>query len=198
MAMPPDDLQTLMSFKDMWGAVTPYKAIGEIIASTKSFPEFGTKIEGVSPAPAWMTQLPEATWKLLQLRPGRYIDYNSGISKDVLMIPKKYLYAIETAFPPLRSLHNWYPQVIELSQEKATAKVYSEATGISLVNENINQWRNNIVFEIKELQAELIKKAKIHEGVNYNGQVYNYVNETAEGQDYQKKIIELSKKLSVK
>ncbi|MDD2777508.1 MAG: hypothetical protein PHI16_01250 [Methanocellales archaeon] len=198
LAMPPDDLQTLTSFKDMYATLTPYKAIVEVITGIKQFPELGTKIEGESPAPAYMTFFPEKTWKLLKLRPGRYTDYNSGITKDVLMIPNKYLYAIETAFPPLRNVHNWFPQAIELAQEKSTAKVYSEATGISLVNENINQWRNNIVFEIKELQAELIKNAKKYEGIHYKGQVYNYVNETAEGQELQRKIIELSKKLNVK
>jgi len=198
LAMPPDDLKTLTDLKDVYGALTIYKTVFELISSTKHFPEWGTKIEGDTPAPAWMVSLPEPIWKLLKLKPGRNIDYNSGAVKDVLMIPKNYLYAIETAFPPLRDIHNRFPQMIELAQEKATAKVWSEATGISLVNENINQWRNNIVFEIKELQAELIKKAKIYEGVQFRGQVYNYVNETAEGQDLQRKIIELSKKLSVK
>jgi len=160
LAMPPDDLQMLSSMKDIWGAVTPYKTIVELLYGVKAFPEFGVKIEGYTPAPAWMTFLPEKTWKLLKLKPGRHIDYSTGRSTDVLQIPKSYLYAIETAMPVLRDIHTRFPQVIELAQEKATVKTWSQGTGMGLVNENLSQWRNTIVFEVGELQKELTKNAK--------------------------------------
>ncbi len=195
LAMPPDDLQMLASMKDLWGAVTPYKTIVELLYGVKAFPEFGVKIEGYTPAPAWMTFLPEKTWKLLKLRPGRETDYSTGKSTDVLKIPKSYLYAIETAIPVLRDIHTRFPQVIELAQEKATVKTWSQATGMGLVNENLNQWRLSISFEVGELQEELTENAMEFEGIKWNGNVYNYVNETAEGRELQREIKRLSEKL---
>jgi len=85
--------------------------------------------------------------------------------------------------------------VIELAQEKATVKTWSQATGMGLVNKNINQWRNTIIFEINELQEKLTKNAKKFEGVKWNGNVYNYINETAEGRELQREIKRLSEKL---
>jgi hypothetical protein len=198
LAMPPDDLDLLTSVKNMVNVLTPYKTIAELIIHTKSFPEFGTKIEGYVPAPAWMTHLPEKTWKLLKLRPGRTTDYSTGKVTNVLQIPTSYLYAIETAIPTLRDLHSYFPQPIELARDKATVKTWSQATGLGLVNENLNQWRNTIMFDLKAKQDELNKKAKIFEGIKWNGQVYNYINETAEGQQLQREIKELIDKLRVK
>jgi hypothetical protein len=196
--MPPDDLDLLFSARNMISALTPYKTILELTAGVKTFPELGTKIEGYVPAPAWMVHLPEETWKVLKLRPGRHIDYSTGEMTNVLQIPASYLYAIETALPTLRDMHNYFPQNIELANEKATVKTWSQVSGLGLVNENLNQWRNTIRFEIQGLQEELIKNAKKFEGVSFNGSVYNYVNETAEGQEIQRKIKELSDKLTVK
>ena len=193
--MPPDDLDLLFSKKNMIGALSPYFVLADLIKGIKNFPELGTKVEGYTPAPAWMATLPEKTWKLLKLRPGRQTDYSTGKTVNVLQIPKIYLDTIETTFPTLRDLHNLYPQNIELARNKAITKTWSQGTGLGLVTENLNQWRNTIQFDIKELQEKLMRNAKKFEGVKFNGNVYNYVNETVEGQELQREIVRLSEKL---
>ena len=50
-------------------------------------------------------------------------------------------------------------------------------------------------FDIKAAQEKLMKNAKEFEGVKFNGSVYNYVNETVEGQELQREIVRLSEKL---
>jgi len=193
--MPPDDLELLLSAKNMVGVLTPYYHLAEIVKGIKNFPELGTKFEGYAPAPAYMTHFPEKTWKLLKLKPGRQTDYSTGKTVNVLQIPKKILYAIETAMPTLRDVHNMWPQNIELARDKALTKTWSQGTGLGLVNENINQWRNTINFDIQATQEKLIKNAKKFEGVEWRGSVYNYVNETVEGQELQREIKRLADKL---
>ena len=194
MAMPPDDLQMLFSLKDIYGVLTPYKTIFEIIHKVTGFPELGTLEEGETPAPAWMVYLPEKTWKLLKLRPGRQIDYSTGSVDNVLMIPKAYLRAIETALPTMRDVHNMYPQPTKLSLEKATTKTWSQGTGLGIVTENIVGWRNAIYYEIDELQKKIDKKLRKYEGVEFQEELSNYTS----GKEYleaQQRIRELGDKL---
>ena len=193
-AMPPDDLQMLFGLKDIYGVLTPYKTIFELIHKVTGFPELGTLEEGDTPAPAWMVSLPEKTWKLLKLRPGRQIDYSTGEVDTVLMIPKAYLRAIETALPTMRDVHNMYPQPIKLSLEKATTKTWSQGTGIGIITENITGWRNAIYYEIQELQKEITKEAKKYEGIEFKGKKYNYT-ESKEYLEKMQRIRELSDKL---
>ena len=193
-AMPPDDLQMLFSLKDVYGVLTPYKTIFELIHKVTGFPELGTLEEGETPAPAWMVSLPEKTWKLLKLRPGRQIDYSTGTVDNVLMIPKAYLRAIETALPTMRDVHNMFPQPVKLSLEKATTKTWSQGTGVGIITENITGWRNAIYHEINELQKEIAKEAKKYEGVSFKGKKYNYT-ESKEYLEKMQRIRELGDKL---
>ena len=159
--LPVKDLDSLFSVRDMVSGLAPMlKAPIELIWGVETFPEVGRKMTQpgyeYTYAPGWTVFLPESVQKSIGVT--KWYDKYTG--KQVLKMPKKSLYVIETIMPPLREVHTLMPQKVELLEDRALTRALGYPTGMQFRSVDVTRERTSLMAEANRLRREIIAHYK--------------------------------------
>lgn len=157
--LPIKDLDYLINkntIRDLVSGLSPLIKIPlEATLNVKNFPYLGEPIykpgKEWTYAPAWLAVLPEPIRKGLGLK--KVYDRLSG--KNIVKIHKKRLYMMESILPMTRDLNMFFPQKIELLEDKSFARILAYPTGAQWKILDVAQEQKNMMYEAQQLQREI-------------------------------------------
>ena len=154
--LPIKDLDYLWNVRDIVSGMSPLiKFPIEYFYGVKTFPTPGEPIskpgKEYTYAPGWMAILPEKIREHLGLKK----TYDRLAGQEVVKISKLALYTLETILPMTRDLNMFYPQPIQLLQDKSLSRMLAYPTGMQWKILDVAQEQRNMIYEANQLRREI-------------------------------------------
>jgi len=177
--LPTEELTKMWSLKNWLGALTPAKALYDILANVMTFPteQQIKKFPGQRvPAPFWAAWVPEKLGKFADVGPTVY----SRTGEVVVGMDPLWRYGLEQAFPFLNEWSRRFPQRGAMTvEDKATGKwkTLSYFTGIKWRPLDVKKEAIRKHFRIQEARGAVKKIMRSRAGKVTREEVLRYLEE---------------------
>jgi len=152
--LPTEELSKMWRLETWMSALSPVKALYEILTNTRSWPEAGKLSESgqLVPAPFYMQWASEPLQKFAGMRP--VLDAQG---KTMLGMNPMWKHAIQNAFPFLSDWDRAYPSVGQVEEEEGLWKLVSQV-GIKFRPLDLRKAQQQLFYGSKKAQT-LIRRA---------------------------------------